>query len=242
MSATLTVDLGAPASERWTLPPRLAEQAQALTQAYTAELGGVDAFGELLTAYASEHVRADHLEEVESIAAQTDQPVEEVLLGNLYYDAVKLVLGCTAFAVDTPDGPLHARNLDWWTENDALSNFTLVTDFVKGGELSFRTVGWPGFVGALSGVAPGRFAVTLNAVLSGEPSAAEASISFLIRSVLEEARTFTEAVERLELVMNWTAQNRAESAVGCSPLFHRVIPDSDPGSMRRLGKVERAYG
>lgn len=48
-------------------------------------------------------------------------PLDEVVCGNLYYDALKAVLvGCTAFAVDTPTGPLHARNLDWWTENDSL--------------------------------------------------------------------------------------------------------------------------
>jgi len=37
-----------------------------------------------------------------------------------YYDALKVILGrafgCTAFATDAPGGVLHARNLDWWTE------------------------------------------------------------------------------------------------------------------------------
>jgi len=50
----------------------------------------------------------------------------DVALGNCYYDALKVVLGCTAFAVDTGDEILHARNLDWWTENAALARYTTV--------------------------------------------------------------------------------------------------------------------
>jgi acid ceramidase len=81
------------------------------------------------------------------------------------------------------DGPAGARN--------------------SGGEFSwcggwpFQLVLWPGFTSALSGVAPGRFAITLNAVLSDDPPAFTLPITFLIRSVFETAATFDEAVERL---------------------------------------------
>jgi acid ceramidase len=56
---------------------------------------------------------------------------------------------------------------------------------------------WPGFTGALSGVAPGRFAISLNAVLSDELPAFAPPITYVLRSVFEDARSFDEAVERL---------------------------------------------
>ena len=108
-----------------------------------------------------------------------------------------MVLGCTAFAVNAGGSVLHGRNLDWWTQNAALAHYTAVTHFIGGPAGPFTTVGWPGFVGASSGVANGRFAVTLNAVLSLEPAQAATPVVLLLRTVLEEARTFDEAVATL---------------------------------------------
>jgi hypothetical protein len=45
----------------------------------------------------------------------------------------------------------------------------------------YRLVGWPGFAGGFSGLAPGRFAVTLNAVFSNDPVEVATPITFLIR-------------------------------------------------------------
>jgi hypothetical protein len=121
-----------------------------------------------------------------------------VLLANFYYDALKVVLGCTAFAVDTPDGPLHGRNLDWGTRDHLLARCTLVLDYRHGDALAYRVVGWPGYIGALSGVRPGAFAVTLNAVLSDDPPAFLPPVTLLLRSVLAGAADFVSAVARLE--------------------------------------------
>jgi hypothetical protein len=110
---------------------------------------------------------------------------------------IKFVLGCTAFAVDTDHGPLHARNLDWWTENRLLARSTVAVHMHGAPAGLFHLASWPGFIGALSGVAPGRFAISLNAVLSDEPPAFAPPITFVLRSVFETARTFTEAVDRL---------------------------------------------
>jgi hypothetical protein len=127
--------------------------------------------------------------------------VGDVALCNCYYDALKSVLmgvlGCTAFAVDQADGPLHARNLDWWTSNFALARYSAVTHFVGGAAGDFTTVGWPGFVGAFSGIAPGRFAVTLNSVLSLEPAQPATPVVFLLRTALERAASFDEALTLL---------------------------------------------
>ena len=111
--------------------------------------------------------------------------MRDVVLCNLYYDALKVILsrvfGCTAFAIDTPRGVLHARNLDWWTENSAPARYTATSHFVNAPAGVFTTVGWPGFMGVFSGIAPGRFAVTLNAVLSLERSQLATPVVLLIR-------------------------------------------------------------
>ena len=62
----------------------------------------------------------------------------------------------------------------------------------------FTTVGWPGFIGVFSGVAPRRFAVTLNAVISDEPLQAASPVVFLLRQVLEEAPDFQAALRTLK--------------------------------------------
>jgi len=146
-------------------------------------------------------VRADYWDEMQGIASKAGVSIEEVVCGNLYYDALKaLLVGCTAFAADTPTGPLHARNLDWWSENNSLRRHTIQTKFVAAPEGEFTTVGWPGFVGAFSGIAPNRFAITLNAVISDEPLQMAAPVVFALRQVLEEAANFESALLTLQTI------------------------------------------
>ncbi len=138
---------------------------------------------------------------MQGIASRAKVSLDDVVCGNLYYDALKAVLvGCTAFAVDTPIGPLHARNLDWWSENDSLRRYTVSTRFTGALAGEFTTVGWPGFIGVFSGIAPGRFAVTLNAVISDEPLQAASPVVFLLRQVLEEAPDYQSALRTLSEV------------------------------------------
>ena len=216
----IAVDLALPPDERWwTLQPYVDAAKQLLTL-YLTDLGGLEQFQGLLEAYRDACIDPVYVAELASIARMGDVSEEAVLAGNLYYDALKLVLGCTAFAVDTGNGPLHARNLDWWTENDLLSCHTLIVNYAHQAiSRSFRSVGWPGFIGAFSGVAPGRFAVTLNAVLSKEPPAFAPPVTFLLRSVLETANTFEEAVDVL---------STTEIASDCLLL----ITGTKPGEMR----------
>ncbi len=201
MFGELAVDLRRVPSDRWRLTPLQCKQARELLAMYTADLGLRSDASEFLTSSVKDFIRSDHWQEMESLSRSMELPLSEVVLCNLYYDALKAVLsgvfGCTAFAIDTPDGILHARNLDWWTENSALARYTAVSHFVGGPAGEFTIVGWPGFVGVFSGCAPGRFAVTLNAVLSMEPTQLATPVVFLLRNVLEEALTFDAALALL---------------------------------------------
>lgn len=190
----MNVDLSVAPSLRWNLEPERISEARQLLDLYQRDLGLP---ASLVAGAARPHVRADYWAEMEGLAALAGVATDSVVAGNLYYDALKAVLGCTAFAVDTPAGPLHARNLDWWTENDMLERYTMVTRFTGTRAGEFTTVGWPGFAGVFSGIAPGRFAVTLNAVSSDEPLQAGCPIVFLLRQVLEEAGDFATALNTL---------------------------------------------
>lgn len=194
----MKVDLAVAPALRWNLPPERMSEARELLESYQRDLGLP---ASLMAHSARPLIRPDYWAEMEGLAARASVATDEVVAGNLYYDALKTVLmGCTAFAVDTPDGPLHARNLDWWTDNGMLRRYTMVTRFTGASAGEFTTVGWPGFVGTFSGIAPGRFAVTLNAIISDEPLQPACPIVFLLRQILEEAPGFASALETLRTV------------------------------------------
>ncbi|MCB7130210.1 MAG: hypothetical protein J3T61_11805, partial [Candidatus Brocadiales bacterium] len=60
----------------------------------------------------------------------------------------------------------------------------------------FKSVGWPGYVGVLSGIAEGRFSATIN-YAPARSVRAQWPPSFALRWVFENCETFDEAVEDL---------------------------------------------
>lgn len=164
--------------------------------------------------------------ELEGLAVLLEMPFEDVLLGNLYYDALKHLWGCTAFAVDAEGGPIHGRNLDWFSETGALASATVQFRFLKEGVESYRTVGWPGFIGCLSGMAPGRFSVTLNTVISDDSAERLTPVSFLIRRTLATAAGFDEAVEIL-----------ADTPVASDSML--LVTGTRPGEMAVIERTPR---
>ena len=194
----LEVDLSRPAADRWAGLAPYAEEARQLLGCYVRDLGGVESFAPVIGLYAEAFVSREHREEIASIARMVGRPEAEVLLGNLYYEAFRQLMGCTAFACDTSDGPIHARNLDWWTEDQMLARLTCVVHVQGSAAGPYQLVSWPGFIGALSGLAPGRFSVTLNAVISGESPSLSPPVVLLIRQAFETCHSFSDAVALLE--------------------------------------------
>ena len=200
MIQTITIDLRCPPEDRWHLTPIQQQQARELLALYKADLGLEAGSAEFLCTSVRELVRADYWAELESLSRAMELPISDAVICNFYYEALKVAFGCTAFAVDTTDGVLHGRNLDWWTDGAILSRHSSVCHFVGGTAGEFTTIGWPGFIGAFSGIAPGRFAITLNAVLSLEPAVPATPVVLILRNVLEEARSFDEALSVLSAV------------------------------------------
>ena len=195
----IDLDLSLPPGERWRGLAAHTDAARRLLDCYLRDLSQLGAFAPLIETYADAFVGREHRAEVASIAHIVGRPETDVLLGSLYYDAFRQLIGCTAFACDGPDGPIHARNLDWWTEDQMLARLTCVVNAHGGNAVGpYRMVTWPGFIGALSGLAPGRFAVTLNAAISNEKPSLAAPVVLVLRQVLEACRDFGEAMDRLE--------------------------------------------
>src|SRR5260370_39581577 len=150
MLQELTVDLRRQPEDRWHLTRAQRQQARELLALYKTDLGLRRDLGEYLCATARELVGAGHWAEMVSLARSLELPIGDVVLCNFYYDALKVVLGCTAFAVDAAEDVLHARNVDWWTENSILGRYTTVCHFVGGSAGQFTTIGCPRFIGSLS--------------------------------------------------------------------------------------------
>jgi acid ceramidase len=232
MLQEISVDLKRRPSDRWHLTPTQRGQARELLKQYKTDFGLPPDLGEVLISGSKQLIRNEHWQEMESLASEVSVPVRDVALCNCYYDAMKLVLGnafgCTAFAIDTPDAPLHARNLDWWTENSALAEYSAACHFEGAPAGRFTTVGWPGFVGAFSGIAPGRFAISLNAVLSLEPAQFAMPIELLLRTVLEESPSFARALALL-----------SESPLPCDCLL--LLTGTKPGELVVIERTPSRY-
>ncbi|MEM9189453.1 MAG: C45 family peptidase [Myxococcota bacterium] len=198
MIPRVQVDLAQAPALRWRGLAPHRQAARAMADSYLKDLGGMANFAPLLGAYRAGFVRSEYGEEMDAVAELIGRPAEQVLLANLYYDAFRALVGCTAFAIDTESGPIHGRNLDWWTEKNMLAKHTQIAEF-RGGSAPgpYASVGWPAFIGVFSAVAQGRFAISLNAVLSDETPTLAESIALLLRRVFDTVPSFDAAVELL---------------------------------------------
>jgi hypothetical protein len=140
------------------------------------------------------------------------------------------VWGCTSLGCEQGGVPWLARTLDW--PFPGLGRHVEVARMAgPGGE--FWSVTWPGAVGVLTAMAPGRFGVCLNQAplwrrtrhpwLRPYDVARNAMRTWslghmppdqMLRQVLEECRTFVEAKQRLETVP--VARPAIYTLVGCN--------------------------
>ena len=194
----IELDLGRSPRDRWFVEDDSKNAISELIGYYLQDLGMDDDYLESLGDRLVSGIPDEFVCEIEGLSVRSGVSRERLLALNLYYDFTKLILGCTAFAVETDTGLFHARNLDWLSSNKALSRLTQICHYVNGPKGKFTTIGWPGSVGALSGMADKRFSITLNASLSNDERIQNGvPVSFLIREVLQYAASFDEAVEWL---------------------------------------------
>ncbi len=192
------VNLDLPPDQRWTFLIDYKEAINDLLQCYLNDFKGADFIFDNIELFKKVIISEEYLQEIDFIASISNFSSNEVLIANLYYDILKFYFGCTAFAVSNGQAVMHGRNLDWHTENNLLGMHSLIFNFKQEGKTLFKTIGWPGFIGTLSGIRPGKFSLTLNAVLSEDAPEIAMPVSFLLRDILTSSNSFQEAMQKLE--------------------------------------------
>jgi hypothetical protein len=174
--------------------------------------------------------RSPYVAEIDAIAAALGFPGVWFLNGSYQW-------GCTALAREEGGLPWLARTLDW--PFPGLGRHVEVAH-KSGPAGEFLNVTWPGYVGALTAMAPGRFAASINQApmwrrtrhpwLRGFDIAANAINTLrirhippdqLLRQTFETCRDFAAARRLLETTP--VARPVMYTLVGCRPGEHCVI-------------------
>jgi len=150
-------------------------------------------------------------QEIQGCAGSLGIPVGWASLFNLGYEVSD---ACTSIVAQNTDGNIiHARNLDFWAGmgfTDSLKDMTFIADYQTGGKTLFKTTGFAGYVGALSGIKPGAFSVTINTrfykqglwemfyeIIAALEESNSSLVSFLTREVLATRNNFNAALNDL---------------------------------------------
>ncbi len=190
---TLDIDLAKPASAL-SIPAPALEAARALLRTVKGEIPpAAHVFAQLVRLRTFNRFHREFI--VMARLAEVDW--HDLVLANLSYDLLLAQIGCSTMALPTADGPVLARNMDWWPE-DLLARASYLLRYRRNGKLLFANAGWPGAVGAVSGMSARGFAVALNAVSSPEKwSRLGYPVLLHLRRVLEDAQDFDAAVDML---------------------------------------------
>lgn len=136
--------------------------------------------------------------EAEAFGRQIGAPWENVLLANVSYDLIMASFACSSLALATDDGPVLARNMDWWPERP-LAQTSLLWRFAEGGRPAMWIGGWPGSIGVVTGMSSRGFALALNSVPNPDRPNLDGYPALLhLRRVLEDAADFDEAVDAID--------------------------------------------
>ncbi|QDU98167.1 C45 family autoproteolytic acyltransferase/hydolase [Lignipirellula cremea] len=163
--------------------------------------------------------------EIEGLARTFDVDWRDLLIANISYDLTIGSLGCSTIALATAEGPVVARNMDWWPE-DLLARASCLIRVSQGNELLFANAGWPGSIGAVTGLSGNGFAVVLNAVMSPEGARTDGyPVMLYLRTVLEDASGFDEA---LQMLQNETLAASALITLVGSENDQRVVIERSP--------------
>jgi len=132
-----------------------------------------------------------------AIADLVDTDWRSVIIANISYDLAVATMGCSTVALPTCEGPVLARNMDWWPEH-LLARASYLIRHLDGDDAKLVHAGWPGSIGVVSGLSRRGFAVVLNAVTSNErPQLSGYPVMLFIRQVLDDADSFEQAVNML---------------------------------------------
>jgi hypothetical protein len=191
--------------------------------------------------------RSPYVKEIEAISEALDFPGIWFLNGSYQW-------GCTTVARDEGGVPWLARTLDW--PFSGLGR-RLEIARMQGAAGEFLSVTWPGYTGALTALAPGRFAAAINQAplwrRTTKPWLRPYDIAVnaigtwrvrfcpadhALREVFETCRDFGEAKRRLETVP--IARPVIYTLIGCERGERCVIERTEEGFASRMEETAAA--
>ncbi len=155
-------------------------------------------------------LRPEHLAEIRALAAAIPISEGDAMLDNTFLDLMPTV-ACSTITLPADASPDHvarfARNLDFDSFDIADKN-SVVLVYHPTGCYSFATIGWPGMIGAVSGM--NEFGLTLSNMevprgMGLFPRAMPYAL--LYRCLLEHCKTVAEAIKFLNDSPRQTANN-----------------------------------
>jgi hypothetical protein len=182
---------------------------------------------------------------VSPYAAEIDEVARSVKRPGIWLLHGAYLFGCTALADDTAEGPRLRRTLDW-----PFPGLGRLVEVVRrhGSAGEYLNVTWPGFVGVLTAVAPGRFAAAINQAPMRQRTPLYALLwsdyalnalfglredalppEHLLRQAFDTCGSFDEARQVLETAP--VARPVLFTLVGCRP-GERVVIERDGGAAR----------
>jgi isopenicillin-N N-acyltransferase like protein len=171
-----------------------------------------------------------HQHELSAIALDSPFGEDELAVANTLLELRRV--GCSAIIVEparsSTGGPLFGRNFDFPTLGE-LHKYSLLMVYRPTGRRAFASVGFPGLVGAFSGMNDAGLAVaTLDVYRSADKSrkfnSAGTPLAFVFRRILEECATVDEAEQLLKSEQPTTWMNLAVCDRRSGAVFE-ITPD-----------------
>lgn len=176
----------------------------------------------------------DYLDDMRIWAEWAVGDFNQVLLANFSYELHQTRNGlglCTSVAFLQPGlGMVHCRNMDWPLPQ--IKDATIVLD-CKSAAGPFKAVAVPGMIGVLSGVAKGRFSITVNSKEDRNhylPNPLGWGATLLIRWILESCGDWDDALRELKKAPAFVPFY--VTLVGCKPGQAVVVEVNKSGKNR----------
>ncbi len=185
-------------------------------------------------------LRPEHLAEIKSLAAALPAKESDVMLANCFLDLMPMV-ACSTVTLPADAAPdrvaRFARNLDFDSFNVADKN-SVVFLYHPEGRYAFAAIGWPGMIGAVSGMNEHGLCLSNMEVTRGPGLAVRGMpYTLLYRTILERCKTVDEAIQLLQDTPRQTANNLMLMDAGGQRAVVEINPEKN---VVRRGQAQTA--
>ena len=154
-------------------------------------------------------LQPSHLAEIKALSAASGVDERDAMLVNSFLDLTPSI-GCSTIALPAGASQDHvarfARNLDFPAFSIA-DKYSVVLIYHPAGHYAFATIGWPGMIGALSGINERGLALA-NMEVPRSPALPHAMpYTLLYRTILERCANVDEALKLLKSTPRQSANN-----------------------------------